>query len=121
MKWNKKGTIALYLTFIILATIIVLVGAVVAPLGATMNSEFYAAGDMILSKSNDSISRIQDPAVAAAIANDFSTARAATLTNIEVSTDLYKYSWAFLLVITGLVLFLQSRKMVEYAGNGGFI
>ena len=39
--------------------------------------------------------------------------------NIDIMSALYKYSWIFALVLSAIVMFLLSRRAVEY-GYGGF-
>lgn len=119
MRKNKKATVSLYITFIIVATIIVIITALVAPMGADITSKFYIAGQDILGRTNTTIQSIHNDTVRAHIQNTLTAGMNAQQNNIEVSTNLYQYSWIFLLVLTALIVFLYSRRIVEY--GGGFV
>jgi predicted PurR-regulated permease PerM len=117
---NKKGTIALYFVFIVLSIVIVIITALVAPMGILINTEFYKAGEQILNNSQDSLNGIQDDEIRNAINGTINAAKDNTINNIEVSGALYQYSWVLLIIITALVLFLFTRRLTE-SGYGGFL
>lgn len=119
MKFKKSQT-TMYLMFLIAATLIILITAVFAPLGSLLSSQFYAAGEDILSQANDSINNITDAAVKAEIQSMIGEARNAQENNIEVTTSMFKYSWIFVIALAGIIVFLFTRRMVEYTG-GGFV
>jgi predicted PurR-regulated permease PerM len=119
-KKKKKAQITIYFVFIIAAFIIILIGAVVAPMGVRFSTEMYKAGEMILSDANESVQGIEDTTVRDQITAVISSGMKAQQNNIEVSSSLYQYSWVFVLVLVSLVAFLYTRRMVEY-GYGGFI
>jgi len=119
LKNNKKGTVALYITFIIVATIVIMITALVAPMGADISSAFYIAGQDILSRTNDTVNDIGNATIRAQVQDTLTNAQNAQQNNIEVSANLYQYSWIFLLVLSALVIFLFSRRLVEY--GGGFV
>lgn len=113
---NKKGTVALYLTFVIMAIIIIVMTAVVAPIGAEINAQFYMAGDDIIGRTNNTIANIHNDTIRTSIQSAIAGAQQATQNNIEVSTNLFQYSWIFLILLTALIVFLFSRRIVEYGG-----
>jgi len=116
----SKGQVSLFITFMVLAIFIVLLGALFAPMGVLFNTKMYAAGEQIMLDANASIMNIKDTSVRNSIQEVISSGLSETQNNIDVNTAIFKYSWVVLLIITGLVVFLQSRKLVEY-GYGGFI
>lgn len=118
---GKRGTVALYLTFIVSAITIIVITAVVAPLGTLFNSKLYVAGEGILLQANESMSQIQDPTVRQAVQNATASALSAGEENIVVTTDLFQYAWIIVIVLVGLITFLFSRRLVEYGYGGGFI
>ena len=87
-------------------------------MGVRFNTEMYKAGERIILQSNTSISSIQDAEVKASVQGNLAEAVSASETNIEVSSDLFQYSWIFVLVLTGIILYLLTRTLVQYSGGG---
>lgn len=114
---SKSGVVTFYLVFIIIAVIMVMITAVLAPFGAQISTEFYRAGESIIQSTNRTASLIQDADVRQALIDSNNQALASTADNIEVNTGLYKYSFIIILIVLGLFLFLYSRRLVE-AGYG---
>lgn len=117
-KINKKGTVMLYLTFMIVLIIIVILAGVLAPMGVLFNTKMYAVGeDLIIRANNTHLQEISDAGVKSEIEGVFSTALVSGQNNIDVNAALYRYGWVVALVITGLILFIYARRMVEYGGG----
>jgi hypothetical protein len=116
---SKRGTIMLYITFIIVAIILVLITAVFAPMGVLFNVQTMAAGDMILNQSQSMLSGIQDPTIASSINLTIANARAAGQNNIEINSALFQYGWVLIVGITALILFIYARRLVET--NSGIV
>lgn len=120
-RMNKKGTVMLYITFMILMIIIVLLAAVLAPMGVLFNTKMYEVGEELIIESNNThVQNINDATVRGEIEDVLNQALASEQNNIEVNAAIFQYGWVFAVVITGLVLFIFARRMVEY-GGGGFI
>jgi len=119
-KIYKKGQIALYISFIILAIILVLLGAVFGPMGALFTVEMFAAGEEILIMANETANNISDPNIRAALTGTLTAATEATQMNVDVNAGLFQYSWILIIALAGLVIFLNTRRLVEF-GGGGFI
>lgn len=117
---SKKGQAVLYVYFFIAAIIIVTIAAVFAPMGVLFNSKMYTAGESIMLKAQDEISGIQDASVRASINETVQQALDAGQNNIEVNAAIFQYGWVFVLILTGLIVFLQTRRLVE-VGAGGFV
>lgn len=113
---GKKGSVTLYIVFIITAIIIVVVAAVLAPMGVLFTSKMYVAGEGILNQSLPIINDISDPDVKTSVLGVVQSAKDATVDDISVTSGLFQYSWIFIIVLAGLVIFLFSRRMVEYGG-----
>lgn len=120
MKSNKRGQVMFFLTFIIAALVILIIGAVFAPMGVMFNTKMYLAGQDILNKSLPDIGNITDVGVRTEVLNSVESAKAATANNIEVNAALFQYSWVLMLALLGLISFIVTRRIVEY-GGGGFI
>lgn len=118
---NKKGNITLYLVFIFLAMIIITIGALVGPLGVLFSTDMFVAGEGILMNANESLQQIQDEEIKNKIYTIVDDAQEATTTNIQVSGALFEYSWLFLLIITLIVVFIFTRRLVEVGNSGGLI
>jgi len=117
---GKRSNITLYITFFIVAIIIITITALFAPMGVLVNTKFYAAGEDILLSVNESIADINDPTVRNSIYSMLDDSFAAQENNIEVNNALFQYSWVVMLIVTFLIIFLASRAIVERQG-GGFI
>lgn len=121
MKKKKKGQITLYIVFLFLAIIIILMGAVIAPVGVRMSTALYEAGEELMLDSVNDINGIEDINVRNSVNQSIQNALSASQNNIDVSAGLFQYSWVFLLLITAIVVFIQSRRVVEFSQGGGFI
>lgn len=116
---RKKANITLYFSFIILAVIIIIFGAVTAPLGRESAENLYTSGDRILEMSQAAAADISDHEARDRIAGYINSSRADGLEeNIEVSTSLFKYSWLFVLILIAIVLYVASRRSAQL---GGFV
>lgn len=120
-KINKKGQISIYVFFMFIAIIIIVIAGVLAPMGVLFNTKMLQAGESILNKSMDEIEGINDPTIRTQINDSVYSAIDASADNIEVNAGLFQYSWLLILGLTGLVVFLFSRRVVEISGSGGFI
>lgn len=116
---NKKGQVMIYIVWFIAAITILIIAAVIAPLGVSMNSEFYAIGEQLMLDGNETIGGIQDATVKAEIQGVITEALSAQQNNINVNADIFQYSWIFVLIIGALVLFIFSRRLIET--GGGFV
>lgn len=113
--FNKKGQVGFYLVFIFVAVIIVMIGAVSSTFGSTLATNFYEAGEALLIDTQQNVvTEIDDPAVRAQLNATFTSATAAATTNITVANSLFQYSWIFLLVLVGVVLYLIARSTVAF-------
>ena len=80
---DKKGSVSLYITYIILAVIIIVIAAVVAPFGVLFNSELYAAGEEIILDANETISQIQNDTIRNSIQANFGKSVAIDSTDMK--------------------------------------
>lgn len=113
LKKNKKASVSLYLSFIIFAVIIIMIAAIAAPFGVLFTTEMYTAGEDILEMANESIQSISDSDVKDSVQSGLNNAFAAQENNIEVSSDIYQYGWVFIIILSGLVVFLYTRRLTE--------
>lgn len=117
---KKKAQVTMYIYFMFMAVIILVIAAVFAPMGVLFNTRMYAAGEDILLRANSSIADIHDPVVKQRVYNVVNTAYDAGEENINVNANIFQYSWVVMIILTGIVVYLQTRKLVE-VGAGGFI
>lgn len=121
LKHGKKATVTIYIVFFILAIIIIMISAILAPIAVDMNSRFYLAGQDILDTANDSVQSINDATIKASVTDSIDSAFDAGQNNIEINADIFRYAWLMVLGVTALTLFLISRQIVEVSGPGGFV
>lgn len=111
---KKRAQVGIYFVFLIIATIVVIITALIAPLGSDMTQRFYIAGEGIINNSQSSLALIQDSNVKDQLDDIYAGAKANTVTNIEVTSGLYKYAWLIVIILSAVVLFLFTRRLVEY-------
>lgn len=116
---GKKGTVTLYIVTMISAILILIIASVFAPMGVLLNTKLYASAEDIYLRANESIGDIQDAEVRARVYGMIDAGLEAQENNIEVNADLFQYSWIFVLVLTGIISFLYTRRLVET--TGGFV
>lgn len=117
---NKKAQAVLYVYFMIAAVIIVTIAAVLAPMGVLFNTKMFTAGEDILAMSQDEINDIDNPTIRARVNSTVASAMAAGENNIDVNSAIFQYAWVVVVVLTALIVFLQTRRLIE-VGSGGFI
>jgi len=118
---GKKGSISLYISMMLAAIVLVLIAAVLAPMGVLFNSEMFQAGEMILERANDSIQGISDADVKTSVLDTVDKAYDASQYNMEINANFFRYSWVFVLILVGIMGFLYARTLVEYQRPGGFV
>jgi uncharacterized protein (UPF0333 family) len=118
IKMSKKGAVSIYLAFIIVAIVITLIAAVFAPMGTLINTEFYAAGEDIMLRTNDSVTAIDDVNVRNSIVDMVGTSLDAQENNIEINSNIFKYSWIFIVGLSALVVYLYTRRLTEIQRGG---
>ncbi len=118
----KKSQVSIYVAFIFTAIIIIVITAVLSPMGVLFNAEMYVAGEELMLQGNETIAKIQNDEVRNSILAIMDSAFAAQENNIAINADMFRYSWIFILGLTALVVFLFTRRLVETSGgSGGFI
>lgn len=117
---NKKAQAVLYVYFIIAAVIIVTIAAIFAPMGVLFNTKMYTAGEDILADAQDEIELIQDASVKAAVNDTVQSAKDAATVNINTNANIFQYGWVAVILLTGIIIFMQTRRLIE-VGAGGFI
>jgi len=117
---GKKGQMILYINFIVTAIVIILIAAVLIPVGIQFNTAAYAAGESMILKANSSIGAIQNESARSRIQSTLQSGLSHVEENISMNIDLFKYSWIGVLAISALVLFMYGRRLVE-TGYGGFV
>jgi len=113
---GKKGVISFAIAFIVFALIIVLIGAVAAPVLTDITVKMFAAGDDIMAMTQDGLNDINDTTIRDQINASLQSARGAQQDNIDVTTSLYKYAWIGIVGILFLGMFLLTRRSVETQG-----
>lgn len=115
---NKKAQMTLFIVFIIAGVIIITVTAFVAPMMVKFNTEMYEAGEKIYLDTKDDIEAIENATARNRIGNVIDRGLNAVDTNIDVNNAMFQYGWIFVLALTALVVFLLTRRLIEYGGGG---
>lgn len=118
MEKNKKGSVTLYIVFLVMGIIIVIISAFAAPMMVRFNTEMYAAGENIIRQNNDSIASIQDTDMKNTLYTMMDRSQDATAYNIQVNNALFQYGWILVIGLVAIVVFLYTRRLIEYGGAG---
>lgn len=113
----RKGQVTVFISFFIIAFVILVLAALVAPFGIDSSVQFYLAGESIINNTQVRVEQIQDADVKAHVKDVIQGAKDNTQTNIDVYGSLYQYGWVVALVLTALVVFLATRRNVDYGGG----
>lgn len=116
---KKKAQVTQYIVWFILAILIITITAVLAPMGVLFNTKMYTEGESILNRALPDINAISDSSVRTSVNDTVQAALAAGENNIEVNSNLFQYSWIFVLVLTAIFIFMQTRILVEFRTGGG--
>ena len=121
-KKGKKGQVTIIFIFLLVAVILIVMSAILIPMGILFTTEMYTAGERILKLANTSIQNIENDTVRESITGALDQAFAAQENNIVVLTDMFQYSWIVILVLVFIVIFMFTRRLVAVgAGGGGFV
>lgn len=118
MVLKKKSSVVIYFVFLITVLVIIVITAVFAPMGVLINSELYQAGEDIMLEANESINNIDDASVRASVLATVDAGFDAQQNNIEVNANLFQYGWIFVIILSGIVVFLFTRRIVEIQQGG---
>jgi sensor domain CHASE-containing protein len=120
-KNNKRGVIAIYLVFMAMAVLVILVAAVLAPMGVMLNTKFYEVGEQLMLDSQATLAEINDSVVRAQINASIQEGLDDLQTNIDINADIFQYGWVIAVILVTLVVFLFTRRTVEVGGGGGLV
>lgn len=115
--FGKKSQILIYISWFIVALLIIVITAVLAPAGVMFNTKMYEAGEKIYLKTNSSMN-ISNTEVNARVQNVLNAGFDNLETNIDISGDLFQYGWILLLVISTLSVFIYVLRIKEIQGGG---
>lgn len=116
----SKGQLSIWFALLALMVVVVTIGALAGPLGATFTEKMVEAGEGIIIDSNKSISNIQNTEVRESIEASYGLALDNAQNNIDISTNMFAYMWVIVLCVVGFVAFLYTRRVVEFGQGGVF-
>lgn len=103
------------------AVFVVFLAGVFAPMGVQLNTVIYAEAEEIMLDANETAQNISNTEIRDQLEDMFESSMAAQQNNIEVNNAIFKYGWILAIILTGLVLFLITRSLVEFRQGGGLI
>ena len=115
---GKRGVLGIMFVFFVTALLIITITSVFAPIGVQFNAHAYAMGEQIMINSNQTIASINDSEVRTSIQDLIQGGLDQTQSNIEINAQIFKYGWIPVLILVTLVMFMFTRKIVEYGGGG---
>jgi hypothetical protein len=113
---NKKGSITLFIVFLISAFSILIIASVFAPMGVRATTKFYEMGEKQVLNAQDDLNGINNTDIKTELNATFNNALGAVQNNIEINSMLFQYGWIFVIILSGLIIFLFTRRLVEYGG-----
>lgn len=120
MAMNKKGNLTLAFVFIVFSLFTLFIFAFFAPAGVLINEKIYEAGESLMLKTNASLSNIQNTEIRNNIQGQIQASLNAQAYAVEANNNMYRYSWIIIIGISGIVMFLYARSIVEQ-GRGSII
>ena len=114
---GKKGQVSMFIAFFFMALIIIIIAALIVPIGLKMNTQMWLGGEKIMNLTQGDIAKIQTPIIKTAVSNVMDSAISNEQNNISIIGAIYQYAWAIVLVLGGLVMFLYTRRIVDYGGG----
>jgi len=116
---NKKGQVGLYITFMISALMVLFLASFFAPAGVLLSEQTYRIGEDIMLDAQDDLVNIDNEEIRDEINATLNQATANVTNNISVLSAFFTYGWVFVLGIVGMIMFIFSRRLVEF--GGGFV
>lgn len=119
---GKRGNLTLFFVFVIVGLIVLLIASIFAPLGAQISAQFYAAGEDILNATaNGAVADIDNANIRDQINATLQSGMDTTQENVELYTAIYKYGGWIAIFLIAIIIFLFSRRLVEFGYGGGII
>lgn len=115
--FKKKGNVTLFIVFLFLATIMILLAAVIVPILIRQSTTFYVIGQGIINDSMQDINNITNVAIRTQINQSLTAAQQSTADNIDILSYIFRYSWVLILIVLGIVGFIATRRQVETGGG----
>ena len=116
---NTKGSLSLYFAFILFFLFVIFLGAILAPMISNMTVKMYSSGQMIMNDANYSAAQIQDANMRAQIQGLYQGVKDSTVTNVDILSKVSQYAWVLVVLGGGLIIFILTRKSVEYERGQG--
>lgn len=118
---NKKGTLTIYIYFFLISVMLIFTASVIIPFGINFNTAMFSAGETILTSAEETAEEIDDTEVRESITTAITDAKESTTENVSVLSNMYQYSWAWIIILLGIILFIMARQTVESNKQNNFI
>lgn len=110
---DNKGNISFGLVFIFIFIVVTFMFVVLAPAMQSYTSRVYQAAEPLIDDANTVSDTFKDPATTTIFQNTLGDQKESFSLQIEVLGVLNTYAWLIVLIITGLILLIYSRFLVE--------
>jgi len=116
---NQKGNMSLYIMFLVSAMIAITVFVLMIPFTQNMNTKMYEAAEDLLVDANETANDLNNTAVKTALQNSFQAQVDSVTTSNDILSLFFQYSWALVIFIAMIPVFLAARQLVESRRGGG--
>jgi predicted PurR-regulated permease PerM len=118
---NKKGNMTLVFVFLASSVILIILAGLFSPMLVNFSTIITESGEGILIDAQPSIDNIQDDEIRNQINSSLTGAIQSSADNISILAGFYQYAWVIILIVSGIIIFLFARLLVETGGRGGIV
>jgi hypothetical protein len=115
---NKKGNMTLVFVFLASSVILIILAGLFSPMLVNFSTIITESGEGILIDAQPSIDNIQDDEIRNQINSSLTGAIQSSADNISILAGFYRYAWVIILIVSGIIIFLFARLLVETGGRG---
>lgn len=118
---NKKANLTLAFVFIASSVVLIILAGLFTPMLVQFSTFTLTMGDNLIVDTKPTLENINNTAIRNQINASLQGAEQASADNISILAGFYQYAWVILIIVTGLIIFLLTRVLVETGGRGGLV
>jgi predicted PurR-regulated permease PerM len=118
---NKRGNLTLAFVFLASSVILIILAALFSPMLVNFSTSTLTMGEQLIIDAQPSLDEIQNEEIRNQINQSLTGARQSSADNISILAGFYQYAWIIILLVSGLIIFLFARLLVETGGRGGIV
>jgi predicted PurR-regulated permease PerM len=120
-KTNRKGNMTLVFVFLASSVILIILAGLFSPMLVNFSTIITESGDGIMRDAQPSLDNIENVEIRNQINQSLNSAIQSSADNISILAGFYQYAWVIILIVSGIIIFLFARLLVETGGRGGIV